>query len=269
MLFSLVISFTNWDGITKMTFAGFNNYIRLFTSDTMFYQSLLNTLLIIVITLPLEIVLGLGLAAFLKDFFGRSRNVFQLFNFLPYVTTPVAVGIMFQIMFDYKNGTVNNILGAMGINSVYWLGIPWASRFVVILMYVWTVYGYKMILFLSGMSTIPDELYEAAKIDGARWKDSFFHITLPLLKPIMTFVVTTSIISGCRLFDQPQLLFQSAGEPIGGPNRVVLTVVMRFYEVTFKDFNYGYGSAMAYILFIIIAIFSFISIRVLNRGEEI
>ena len=268
ILFSLYISFNSWDGFSQMSFVGLQNYIRLFTSDTLFYKSLVNTFLIIIFTIPLEIILGITMASFLKDFFKSSRNAFQLINFLPYITTPVAVGIMFQIMFDWKNGTVNNILALFGIKSIYWLGVPWASRFVVILMYIWTVYGYKMVLFLSGLSTIPDELYEAAKIDGARWKESFFHITIPMLRPILTFVVTTSIISGFRLFDQPQLLFQSAYQPVGGPDRAVLTVVMRYYEVSFKDFNFGYGSSIAYSLFIIIAVFSLLSIKVMTRGEE-
>lgn len=268
ILFSFVISFTEWDGINPMVFAGLKNYIRVYTSDKLFYKSLYNTFLIMVVTIPLEIIIGLILASLLKDFFHKSRNTFQLINFLPYITTPVAIGIMFQLLFDWKNGTVNAILGKLGIESIYWLGIPWAARFVVVIMKVWMTYGYKMVMFLAGLSTIPDELYEAANIDGAKWKDSFFHITIPMLKPIMTFVITTSIISGWRLFDEPQLLFQSAMQPIGGPERSVLTVVMRYYETAFRNFDFGYGSAIAYSLFIVIFIFSFISIKLINRGEE-
>jgi len=269
ILFSLVISFSKWDGITDMTFVGLSNYIRIFTNDSLFYQSLFNTFLVIVITIPAEIVLGLLLAVFLKDFFGKSRNALQLINFLPYITTPVAIGIIFQILFDWKNGSVNAMLGMLGIDTVYWLGMPWAARLVVIIMQSWTSYGYKMVLFLSGLSTIPEELYESAKIDGAKWKDSFFHITLPMLRPIMLFVVTTSIINGFRLFDEPQLLFQSDSQPIGGPDHAVLTVVMRYYDVAFHNFEFGYGSAIAYSLFIVISIFSFVSMKVMNRGEGV
>ncbi|SFK97219.1 cellobiose transport system permease protein [Paenibacillus sp. 1_12] len=268
ILFSFVISFTKWDGITDMVFVGLANYIRIFTNDSLFYESLYNTILIIVITIPVEIVLGLLLAVFLKDFFRKSRNALQLINFLPYITTPVAIGIIFQILFDWKNGSVNAVLGMMGIDSVYWLGFPWAARLVVILMMSWTAYGYKMVLFLSGLSTIPEELYESAKIDGARWWDSFIHITIPMLKPIMLFVVITSIINGFRLFDEPQLLFQSASQPIGGPDHAVLTVVMRYYDVAFHNFEFGYGSAIAYSLFIVISIFSIFSMKIMNRKEE-
>lgn len=267
ILFSLVISFTKWDGISDMSFIGLSNYIRIFTNDSLFYQSLFNTFLVIVITIPVEIILGLLLAVFLKDFFRKSRNALQLINFLPYITTPVAIGIIFQILFDWKNGSVNALLGKLGIDAVYWLGLPWAARLVVIIMQSWTSYGYKMVLFLSGLSTIPEELYESAKIDGAKWKDSFLHITLPMLRPIMLFVVTTSIINGFRLFDEPQLLFQSDSQPIGGPEHAVLTVVMRYYDVAFHNFDFGYGSAIAYSLFIVISIFSFFSMKVMNRGE--
>jgi cellobiose transport system permease protein len=269
ILFSLVISFTNWNGIGSMSFVGLDNYLRLFTNDKFFYMSLWNTFLIIAITIPLQIILGLLLAVFLKDFFGKSRNTLQLINFLPYITTPVAVGIIFQILFDWKYGTVNALLSVIGLDSVYWLGHAWAARVVVIVMLTWTLFGYKMVLFLAGLSTIPEELYESAKIDGAKWKDSFFHITIPMLKPIMTFVIITSIITGFRLFDQPQLLFSSEAQPIGGPDQAVLTVVMRYYQVSFQNFEFGYGSATAYSLFIVIAIFSFIFIKILNRREEI
>ncbi|TBL80474.1 sugar ABC transporter permease [Paenibacillus thalictri] len=268
ILFSLYISFTKWDGIGTMSWIGLKNYVRVFTGDKLFYESLYNTMLIIVVTIPLEIILGLLLATFLKDFFKRSRNVLQLINFLPYITTPVAVGIIFQILFDWKNGSVNALLIKIGFESVYWLGIPWAARVVVIVMQTWTVFGYKMVLFLSGLSTIPDELYESAKIDGARWKDAFWHITIPMLRPILVFVVTTSIITGFRLFDEPQLLFQSASQPIGGPDHAALTVVMRYYDVAFRNFDFGYGAAIAYSLFIVISIFSFLSIRIMNRGES-
>ncbi|MBW7457149.1 carbohydrate ABC transporter permease [Paenibacillus sepulcri] len=268
IVYSLVLSFTSWDGISAKTFVGLKNYIRIFTDDPLFYKSIFNTLLIVVVTIPVEIVLGLALAVFLKDFFSRSRTTFQLINFFPYITTPVAIGIIFQIMFDWKTGTVNILLEKIGVDSVNWLGTSTPARIVVMIIVGWVGYGYKMVLFLSGLSTIPEELYESAKIDGAKWINSFYYITLPMLKPIMLFVVITSIINGFKLFDEPQLLFQSASQPIGGPDHAAMTVVMRYYEVAFKDFQFGYGSAIAYSLFIIISIFSFLTLKIMNRGEE-
>ena len=213
ILFSLGVSFTSWDGIGEMTFVGLKNYVRVFTQDKYFYKSLWNTLILLGISTPIQIALGLLTATFLKDFFKKTQNGLQLINFLPYITTPVAVGIIFQLMFDWKSGVVNAILNLFGAESVYWLGHAWTARAVVIFMLIWKNYGYKMIMFLSGLSTIPDELYEAAKIDGASWWARFTKITIPLLKPIFVFVIITSVINGFKLFDEPQLLFNSAGSP--------------------------------------------------------
>ena len=268
ILFSLGISFMKWDGIGEATFAGFTNYIRVFTQDKFFYQSLGNTVILLAVNTPVQICMGLITATFLKDFFNKIRGGVQLINFLPYITTPVAVGIIFQLMFDWKSGVVNALLGLFGIDSVYWLGNAWASRAVVVFMDVWKGYGYMMIMFLSGLATIPDELYEAARIDGAKWRHTFFKITIPMLRPIFTFVITTSVINGFKLFDEPQLLFSGTSQPIGGPDRSVMTVVMRFYETAFKNFEFGYGSAMAYCLFIIIAVVSFFLLRFINRGAD-
>ncbi len=268
MLFSLGVSFFNWSGFGQAKFIGIENYVRVF-HDPNFYKAIKNTVIIFCFSIPIELALGLLTATALKDFFSKTRSAFQLFNFLPYITTPVAVGIIFSLMFDWKSGAVNGLLGAFGIQSVYWLGIPWASRAVVIAMIVWKGYGYNMVMFLAGLSTIPGELYEAAKIDGASWWQGFRKITLPMLRPIFVFVVTTSIINAWKLFDEPQLLFAGNTQPIGGPERSVLTVIMRYYESAFRQFQFGYGSAIAYVLFIIIAIFSIVSVKSMNRDNTI
>ena len=267
ILFSLGVSFTSWDGIGEAAFVGLKNYKRVFTQDKFFYKSMLNTLILLAISTPIQIALGLFMATFLKDFFKKTRNGLQLINFLPYITTPVAVGIIFQLMFDWKSGVINAFLNLLGIESVYWLGNAWASRAVVIFMIVWKNYGYKMIMFLSGLAAISDELYEAAKIDGARWWDSFTKITIPLLRPIFIFVITTSVINGFKLFDERQLLFNSVSQPIGGSDRAVMTVVMRFYEASFRSFEFGYGSALAYCLFLVIAAVSLLLFKLINRKK--
>lgn len=268
ILFSLGVSFTSWDGIGDVIFIGLANYKRVFTQDKFFYKSLWNTIILLVISTPIQIILGLLMATFLKDFFKRTRNGLQLINFLPYITTPVAVGIIFQLMFDWKSGIINALLNLFGVESIYWLGNAWPSRIVVILMIVWKNYGYMMIMFLSGLSSIPDELYEAARIDGAKWWGCFTKITIPLLRPIFVFVITTSVINGFKLFDEPQLLFSSASQPIGGPDRAVMTVVMRFYEAFFRSFEFGYGSALAYCLFLVIAGASLVLFRLVGGRKE-
>lgn len=268
MLFSLGVSFFNWSGFGQAKFVGIENYVRVF-HDPNFYKAIKNVLIIFCFSIPIELALGLMTATALKDFFSKTRGAFQLFNFLPYITTPVAVGIIFSLMFDWKSGVVNELITALGGTSVYWLGVPWASRAVVVAMIVWKGYGYNMVMFLAGLSTIPGDLYEAAKIDGANWWQGFRKITLPMLRPIFVFVVTTSIINAWKLFDEPQLLFSGNTQPIGGPERSVLTVIMRYYESAFRQFQFGYGSAIAYVLFIIIAIFSIVSVKSMNRDNTI
>lgn len=268
MVFSLGVSFFDWGGFDEAQFVGFSNYIRVF-QDAKFLKALANTVIIFCFTIPLELTLGLMIAVALKDFFSKARSTFQLFNFLPYITTPVAIGIIFSLIFDWKSGIVNGLVTLFGGKAVYWLGVPWASRAVVIAMIVWKGYGYYMVMFLAGLSTIPEELYQAAKIDGANWWQGFRKITLPMLKPIFVFVVTTSIINAWKLFDEPQLLFSGGSQPIGGPERSVLTVIMRYYEAAFRNFEFGYGSAIAYVLFIIIAVFSIISVKSMNRDNSI
>jgi ABC-type sugar transport system permease subunit len=269
IIFSLVISFSKWDGFSAAAFVGLANYIRVFTKDKFFYQSLRNTILILSFTTPSLIILGLFTAGFVKDFLGKTRNIVQLFNFLPYITTPVAIGIIFQMMFDWKTGIVNLLLEKTGLPAIYWLGLPTASRAVVIFMDIWRQYGYVMVIFLSGLATIPDELYEAARIDGAKWHHTFFRITIPMLRSIFVFIITTTVINGFRLFDEPQMLFTGTSQPLGGPERAVMTLVMRFYEASFLSFDFGYGSALAYVLFIIIAVVSYGIIRLLNRDNQI
>jgi ABC-type sugar transport system permease subunit len=268
ILFSLYVSLSRWKGAGDPVFVGLANYIRLF-QDPMFYKSIFNTFLLMAIALPLQLFVGLLLAVVLKDFTGKSRTLLQTMNFLPYLTTPVAIGLLFSLLFEWKSGTINLALQALGFvkEPYYWLGYPLGSRVVVIILCFWKYFGYMMVMFLAGLSTIPEELYEAARIDGAGWFQSFSRITIPMLRPIMTFVTTMSIIGGWKLFDEPKLLFPDASQPIGGPERSVLTVVLKFYDTSFRSFDFGYGASIAYGLFMVIFIFSLITIRVMNRED--
>lgn len=269
VIFSLIISFTKWSGAGIPEFVGLANYSRLLT-DKLFFKSIGNTLLIMSISIPMQMVFGLLLAVLLKDFTRRSRSTFQLLNFLPYLVAPVALGILFQLLFDWKTGTINLIGTALGFTKepYYWLGTSFGSRFVIILLNFWRVYGYMMVMFLTGLSTIPEELFEAAKVDGANWFQRFSHITVPMLRPIMTFVVTTSVISGWKIFDEPKTLFSGQNVPIGGPERSVLTIVLNFYDTAFQRFDFGYGTAIAFALFIIIFIFSTVSLKLTGGGDQ-
>lgn len=268
IVFSFGISFTDWNGVSAVKeFAGLSNYIRALTKDSFFWLSLKNTVLMTFMIIPGQMLMGLLMACLLKEFFVRWRGAFQLINFLPYITTSVALAIIFQLMFDWKNGIVNGILNMFGIESIYWLGKAWPTRIVVALMEIWKNYGYAMIMFMAGLSTIPDDLYEAAKIDGGNWIQRFLHITIPMLRPIFAFTLTTGMIGVLNLFDGPQLLFSSINQPLGGPNRSVFTMMIRFYEASFLNFEFGYGASIAYLFFVFVTIVSSLLVRAFHEKD--
>jgi cellobiose transport system permease protein len=275
IIFSFYVSLTSWDGISGKTFVGLANYKYLFNPDSYFFQSIGNTLLFILLTLPLQIVFGLALASLLYSRFVKWKAFFQLINFLPYIVTPVAVGLMFNLLFDWQAGFVNKVLIHFGLidEGIYWLGDPVYARMVIVLMLFWKGFGYTMIFFLAGLANIPKDLNEAAQVDGASGFRNFWSITLPLLKPVMTFIVITGIIGGFQLLEEPMLLLGGSGmgsssAVIGGPERCCLTTVWNMYDTAYgSTTRYGLGAAIAYGLCVIIAIFSFIGVR-LQRGEQ-
>jgi len=271
IMYSFFISFFDWNGVGDKLFVGVKNYITIFTRDPLFYKSLTNTLLIMLMSTPVEIILGMLLAVVLFNM-KKGKSFFQTANFLPYITTPVAIGFIFAYLFDWNNGYVNLVLIKIGIlhEGIYWLQEPATARMVVALMIIWKYLGYFMTIYLAGMTSIPEEIYEAAKVDGANPFKTFIKITLPLLKNITAFLLVTSVIGGLQMFDEPSLLY-SWGERsyVGGPDNSVLTVVWKFYNDAFKsDSMLGYGSAISFSLFAIIIVFSFISYRI-SAGKEV
>ena len=270
--FSFFISFTDWNGVGASAFVGLSNYIRIFTQDSAAQKAFMNTFLFLVIAIPIEIILGLLTAMIIKDFVPKAKGALQLLNFLPYLTAPVAVGLIFQFLFDWDYGTVNQILTQIGAsnNHIYWLGTEGYARFVVILVIVWRMFGYSMIILSAGLSTISPDLYEAAELDGANWFQKQIRITLPLLKPILGFVCVISLINGFQLFDDPYMLFASqAGQPYGGPGNSVLTVMMHMFQASFMNFQMGYGASIAYTLFFIIFILSMILTKFMKQEDDI
>lgn len=259
LLYSLYISFFKWNGYSDMEFVGFSNYVNLFINDPLFWKSIGNTIIISVFVIPLSMALGLLLAMALHSSYLAAKKVFQVINFLPYITAPVAVGIIFALMFSYTNGIVNNSLLELGIadEGVNWLGYSLNARIVVIILGIWKSTGYQMIFFLAGLATIPKELYEAAEVMGANIIQRFRSITLPMLSGVISFLTLVNIINGLQLIQEPMLLFSSwaSGSPqLGGPERSVLTTIWYMYDTTFAiPFKYGKGAAISYSLFIIIA----------------
>lgn len=273
ILFSFYISFMSWDGITEMRFVGLKNYIQL-AQDKVFLKSLLNVAIIMIGYIPLQLICGLLLAAVIYSGHLRMKRFFQLVFFLPYITTPVAVGLIFALFFDWQSGFVNRFFIETGLweQGVNWLGQPATARLTIIFMLFWKGFGYCMLIYLAGISSISKEIYEAASIDGAKPIQSFFHITIPLVKPVTLFLLITSVIYGFQLLEEPMLLLAgwASGSPlIGGPDRCCFTPIWYLYDSTFSTHNrLGYGSSIAYGLFIIILAFSIIGIKLISGRNK-
>ncbi|MDR1419612.1 MAG: sugar ABC transporter permease [Treponema sp.] len=272
ILNSFYVSFTDWDGLipTSKNFIGLRNYGKVF-QDPLFYRALFNTLRIMVFQVPLVIITGLLIAVLLNST-SHGRRLVQTLNFLPYITTPVAIGFIFAFLFDWNIGPVNAILRFFHIISanVNWLGSSTWAPAITVLLSVWRYFGYFMVLYLAGLAAVPQELYEAAVVDGASPVQNFFYITLPMVRPITVFVIINSMIGSFQLFDEPNLLFEgSMNGVVGGPGRSVLTIMWYFYDIAFRStFRYGYGAALAFSLCLIIAFISILNVKILNRKED-
>lgn len=232
MIYSFYLSLFDYNGIVEKHFVGFRNYINLFTKDRLFLKSLFNTVLIMLMSLPVNLILGLVIAYLLFQLV-KGRRLFQVVNFLPYITTPVAIGFIFSYIFDWNSGILNGLLTHFNIlqENYFWLQHPWSARLIVAIMIVWRNFGYCMMIYLSGMTAIPQDVYEAAAIDGAGKVKTFLHIILPLLKNVTVFLFITALIGGFQMFDEPVQLYSgwsAASKSVGGPDYSVLTVYTNF-----------------------------------------
>ena len=274
LLYSLQLSFFDWNGIGNKTFVGLQNYITLFTKDPLFWKALKNTVILMAFSTPITVFLGLVVAYLLFDI-SRGKRLYQTVNFFPYITTPVAIGFIFSYLFDWQSGYVNKLLTSIGIldEPFYWLNSEIASKVIIVIMIVWRYLGYYMTIYLAAMTSMPMEVYEAAAVDGASNLKIFTRITIPMLRHTTVFLVITSMIGGLQMFEEPKLLFGGwaalGGAQTGGPGNTALTVVWKFYNDAFNlDSKLGYGSAIAYSLFVIIMLFSIVGFKITGRGEK-
>lgn len=269
--YSFLLSFHEWNGISEKRFVGLDNYATLFTNDPLFYKSIYNTVVIMVMSLPVMLLSGMVLAYLIFNM-TRGRMFFQTANFLPYITTPVAIGFIFSFMFDWQTGIMNAILVKAGAlqEGVYWLQDPWLSRVIIAIMIVWRNLGYFIAIYLAGMTAIPQDVYEAAKVDDSSGFHTFTRITLPMLRNITVFLIVTSIIGGLQLFDEPKLLYGGwTASQVGGPDNAALTVIWKFVNDSFMNNRFGYGATIAYALFMLIVLFSIASYKLsMGKGDK-
>ena len=203
--------------------------------------------------------LAIGLAYLLNQSWLRWRAGFRLLTFLPAVTTLVAYAVVFRVLLATDGGAVNQMLGIVGITPIDWLNNEWWARVAVIAAVTWRWTGYNMVIILAGLQSIPPELYEAAKIDGAgRWQ-TFWSVVLPQLRPVLIFTGITSTIGALQLFDENFILTG------GGPNDATLTPVLYLYKVGFRQFDFGYASAIAWMLVLLTAIIAIVQFRVMRE----
>jgi lactose/L-arabinose transport system permease protein len=266
IIYSLYLSTYSTRGFLK-NFVGFGNYKRLF-QDRNFLLSLKNISIIFVVQIPIMLFLALIYAFLLNDPKLKFKGLFRTALFLPAVTSLVAYTILFKMMFS-TDGLVNNILLAIGIikQPIRWLLDPFWAKVTLIIAMTWRWTGYNMMFYLAGLQNIPNEIYEAAEIDGANKRVQFFRITIPLLKPIILFTTIMSTIGTLQLFDEPMNL--AAGVVTGssvGPGNSLLTPSVYIYNVCFKYVpNFGYASAISYVIVLIAAILSLIQFKVVGE----
>ena len=247
VLASVALSFTDFDiyavaNRENLRVLGRGNYVQL-TRDALFWVAVRNTVSFVVVAAPLSLAASLGAALLLSARLTRWKAGFRTALFLPVVTTLVAVAVVWRYVFHPRSGLLNALLAWVGIGPIDWLGDPRFAMPAIILMTVWKNFGFNMVILVAGLQSIPESLYEAARIDGARGFARFRHITLPMLRPTLVFVGVMTVIGDLQLFAEPYVMTQ------GGPAHATLSVVLLMYLEGFRWWNMGYAAAIACVLF--------------------
>jgi ABC-type sugar transport system permease subunit len=266
-LFAFYISFQNWTGVGSWTPAGFANYLKL-PKDRVFVTSVLNTLYYMfantLILIPVPLLLAIALNSRLTKARGLLRTIF----FSPYLTAPVVISLVFLTMFDWHYGLFNQMLMSLGIikEGINWTGsMDWVKVSVVIVL-VWRWAGYNMVYFLAGLQTIPQDLYEAATVDGANDLQKFRYVTIPMLRPVLLFVGVVSTIGASQVFDEPTML-TGPSQMLGSPGFSSLSLAQEVYREAFMKLNFGYASAIAVLMFIVLATISWLQFKFWRGGQ--
>src|SRR5579883_2672992 len=254
ILVSFISSFTQWDIVSPPQWIGAGNYKEIVSSD-LFWQVLRNTFYYVALAVPLTIVLSLFLAIAVNRKL-KGIGLFRTVYFLPVVTSMVAVAIVWGWLYNPEYGLINYVLRSwFGVQGPAWLRDPnWAMP-AMIIVGVWKALGYNMMIFLAGLQSVPDEYYEAARLDGANTRQRFFSITLPMLTPTIFFVLVVTLIGSFQVFEQTYILTR------GGPANATLTISYFIFQNAFQFFRMGYASALAYVLFAIVFVLTLIQLR--------
>jgi multiple sugar transport system permease protein len=260
ILFSGWVSLHNWNMLTppsKMPWLGLDNYQYIFTRDRVFPKALKNTFTFAIGGVSINVILGLSFALLLNSKI-KGRTVWRVLYFLPVITSPMALAVMFSFMFNRNYGFINNLLIQLHLPRQGFLNDPNQAIYVLIAVAVYQYVGYYIVIYLAGLQGIPQDYYDAARVDGAGSWQAFRFITLPLLQPVTLFVVVTNSIGALQVFD---LVFATTG---GAPANSTMTIVLYMYNTAFKYSRMGRASAMAFTLFAIILFITVLQLRLLR-----
>jgi len=256
---AFVLSLSRYNIITPPKWIGVDNYVYAFSTDPLFWRSLGRTAYYVGVSVPIGILASLGLALLLN---GGRRGVatYRTFFFLPNLTPIVAAAILWQWIYDPQFGPLNYLLGLIGIPRIGWLSsVEWAVPALILISFWYGMGGSRMVIFLAGLQSVPVELFEAAEVDGAGGWARLRHVTLPLISPTMFFNLVLAIIVSLRVFETAFLT------TVGGPNYATWFYMLHLYMTAFRDFDMGYASALAVILFAITLALTYGQIRLSNR----
>lgn len=257
------LSLTDFDLYTigdtsNLRLVGLRNYLDLFRSS-IFWTAFANTMYFALVGGPLTVAVSLGAALLVNARLTRMKWLFRTVYFAPVVTTLVAVSIVFKYLYHPRFGMLNRFLDTLGLPQPDWLGNPRLAMLAIIVLAVWKGFGYTMIIFIAGLQQIPEEIYEAARLDGAGAWRQFRHITLPMLAPTFLFVGIVVAIGQLQIFAEPYVMTR------GGPLNKTVTLVMLMYEQGFKFWEMGYAAAVAFVLFLVIGAATLLQMKLQDR----
>lgn len=249
-------SFHEWNPLSgTYRFLGIDNYLNVFTSG-LFGKSMLNTLIFSVVVIVFRVGLGLGIAYAIYSVLIKHKSFYRAIYYMPVVTPMVAVAFVWKFMYNPQIGIINQVLGI----DINWLKNPQTALLAVMVMTIWKDFGYAVVMYMAGLYSLPGDVMEAAQVDGAKSWQKFLYITLPLLKPMSLFVIITSIISYIQAYVQILIMTE------GGPGTATYLASYIIYDEAFVKYNFGYASALSFVLFVITAVFTWLSFRV--SGSE-
>lgn len=249
-VYALYLSFTNYTGLSAPSFVGLHNYVTTFR-DAIALQSFVNTLIFTGVTIPANVVLALGVGLILNRRFVGIRFLRTAY-FIPVVVSTVVAVSVFKAMYDFRYGVFNAILGLVGIAPIGWYADQHYAMLSVIVLSLWKSVSFNSIIFLAALQDTPDDLIDAAKVDGANALRRFGHVILPHLRPVVTFILILSAIGGFRIFTEPYVLTQ------GGPANATRTIMLYVYNSAFSYNQMGYAAALSFVLLVIILVLSLI-----------